>query len=494
MYCFRFCIIFVTELIVTIMILKRISILNYKNLEQVELSFSPKLNCFFGQNGMGKTNLLDAVYFLSFCKSAGNPIDSQNICHDADFFVIQGFYEAADGTPEEIYCGMKRRQKKQFKRNKKEYTRLSDHIGFLPLVMVSPADSELIAGGSDERRRFMDVVISQYDKEYLDALIRYNKALVQRNTLLKSEQPVEEELFLVWEEMMAQAGEVVFRKREAFIREFIPIFQSFYSFISQDREKVGLSYDSHARDASLLEVLKESRARDQIMGYSLRGVHKDELNMLLGDFPIKRERGITIFSKQAVFSLKDTEVTLLDTPGHVDFSAEAERTLQVLDCAILVISGTDGVQAHTRTLWRLLERYHVPTFLFINKMDLAGADRSAVLAGLKQRLGSGCVDFSGERDESFREEAAVCDESVLERYLETGVLTDGDLRRMVGKRKLFPCWFGSALKLEGVSEFLEGVEQYAPVPAYPETFGARIYKIARDGQGTRLTYLKVTGG
>ena len=314
MYCFRFCIIFVTELIVTIMILKRISILNYKNLEQVELSFSPKLNCFFGQNGMGKTNLLDAVYFLSFCKSAGNPIDSQNICHDADFFVIQGFYEAADGTPEEIYCGMKRRQKKQFKRNKKEYTRLSDHIGFLPLVMVSPADSELIAGGSDERRRFMDVVISQYDKEYLDALIRYNKALVQRNTLLKSEQPVEEELCLVWEEMMAQAGEVVFRKREAFIREFIPIFQSFYSFISQDREKVGLSYDSHARDASLLEVLKESRARDQIMGYSLRGVHKDELNMLLGDFPIKRE-GSQGQNKTYLVALKLAQFDFLKRTG-----------------------------------------------------------------------------------------------------------------------------------------------------------------------------------
>ena len=314
MYCFRFCIIFVTELIVTIMILKRISILNYKNLEQVELSFSPKLNCFFGQNGMGKTNLLDAVYFLSFCKSAGNPIDSQNICHDADFFVIQGFYEAADGTLEEIYCGMKRRQKKQFKRNKKEYTRLSDHIGFLPLVMVSPADSELIAGGSDERRRFMDVVISQYDKEYLDALIRYNKALVQRNTLLKSEQPVEEELFLVWEEMMAQAGEVVFRKREAFIREFIPIFQSFYSFISQDREKVGLSYDSHARDASLLEVLKESRARDQIMGYSLRGVHKDELNMLLGDFPIKRE-GSQGQNKTYLVALKLAQFDFLKRTG-----------------------------------------------------------------------------------------------------------------------------------------------------------------------------------
>ena len=287
---------------------------NYRNIASASLTPGRELTVLCGNNGQGKTNLLDAVYFLSFCKSAGNPIDSQNICHDADFFVIQGFYEAADGTPEEIYCGMKRRQKKQFKRNKKEYTRLSDHIGFLPLVMVSPADSELIAGGSDERRRFMDVVISQYDKEYLDALIRYNKALVQRNTLLKSEQPVEEELFLVWEEMMAQAGEVVFRKREAFIREFIPIFQSFYSFISQDREKVGLSYDSHARDASLLEVLKESRARDQIMGYSLRGVHKDELNMLLGDFPIKRE-GSQGQNKTYLVALKLAQFDFLKRTG-----------------------------------------------------------------------------------------------------------------------------------------------------------------------------------
>lgn len=271
------------------MILNRISILNYKNLEQVELLFSPKLNCFFGQNGMGKTNLLDAVYYLSFCKSAGNPADSQNIMHGVDFFMIQGYYEDSDGTPEEIYCGMKRRQKKQFKRNKKEYTRLSDHIGFIPLVMVSPADSELIAGGSDGRRRFMDVVISQYDKEYLNALIRYNKALNQRNVLLKSEHPVEEELFLVWEEMMAQSGEVVYRKREAFIREFIPIFQSFYSYISQDRERVGLSYESHAARGPLLETLRESRERDCIMGYSLRGIHKDELEMMLGDYPIKKE-------------------------------------------------------------------------------------------------------------------------------------------------------------------------------------------------------------
>ena len=220
----------------------------------------------------------------------------------------------------------------------------------------------------------------------------------------------------------------------------------------------------------------------------------DHQDAFLDTDAMERERGITIFSKQAVFTLKDTEVTLLDTPGHVDFSAEAERTLQVLDCAILVISGTDGVQAHTRTLWHLLERYHVPTFLFINKMDLAGADRSAVLEQLKHHLGGGCVDFGGARDETFREEAAVCDEAVLERYLETGGLTDDDLRQMIGKRKLFPCWFGSALKLEGVTEFLEGLEQYAPVPAYPAEFGARIFKIARDSQGARLTYLKVTGG
>ena len=255
-----------------------------------------------------------------------------------------------------------------------------------------------------------------------------------------------------------------------------------------DKLVVGILAHVDAGKTTLSEGLLYTCGRLKKLG---RVDHQDAF---LDTDPMERARGITIFSKQAVLPVDGAELTLLDTPGHADFSSEMERTLQVLDCAILVISGTDGVQAHTRTLWRLLERYHVPTFLFINKMDLAGADRSAVLAGLKQRLGSGCVDFSGERDESFREEAAVCDESVLERYLETGVLTDGDLRRMVGKRKLFPCWFGSALKLEGVSEFLEGVEQYAPVPAYPETFGARIYKIARDGQGTRLTYLKVTGG
>ena len=296
------------------MILKRISILNYKNLEQVELDFSPKMNCFIGQNGMGKTNLLDAVYYLSFCKSATNPIDSQNMMHHQDFFVIQGFYETESGDIEEIYCGMKRRQKKLFKRNKKEYTRLSDHIGFIPLVMVSPSDSELISGGSEERRRFMDVVISQYDKEYLEALIRYNKALQQRNTLLKNEQGFDEELMEVWEEMMAASGEVVYRKRCAFIEEFIPIFQAFYSQISQNKEEVGLVYESHAQQGNLVQLLKESRQRDQIMGYSLKGIHKDDLLMQLGDYPIKKE-GSQGQNKTYLIALKLAQFDFLRRTG-----------------------------------------------------------------------------------------------------------------------------------------------------------------------------------
>lgn len=296
------------------MILKRISILNYKNLAEANLTLSDKLNCFFGQNGMGKTNLLDAIYFLSFCKSAGNPIDSQNIRHHEDYFMIQGEYMAPNGDAEEIYCGMKRNRKKQFKRNKKEYTRLSDHIGFIPLVMVSPADSELILGGSDERRRFMDVVISQYDKTYLEMLIRYNKALQQRNTLLKSDQPVDEELFNVWEEMMAQSGEVVYRKREEFIREFTPIFQQFYAFISQEQEQVALQYESHAKEHSLLEVIRASRTRDQIMGYSLRGIHKDDLTMCLADYPIKKE-GSQGQNKTYLVALKLAQFDFLKRTG-----------------------------------------------------------------------------------------------------------------------------------------------------------------------------------
>lgn len=269
------------------MFLHHLSVINYKSLKQIELDFSPKINCFFGNNGMGKTNLLDAIYYLSFCKSHTNVIDSQNIHHDEDFFVIQGFYDK-DAKTEEIYCGCKRRQKKSFKRNKKEYERLSDHIGLIPLVLISPADSELILGGSDERRKFMDVVISQLDKFYLDALIRYNKALQQRNALLKQPDILDETLFDVWEEQMAVSGQLIFEKRTQFIQSFIPEFQYYYERISQGNETVSLQYVSHLQQGELLPMLKNTRDRDQIIGFSSKGLHKDELNMQLDDFPIKR--------------------------------------------------------------------------------------------------------------------------------------------------------------------------------------------------------------
>ena len=219
----------------------------------------------------------------------------------------------------------------------------------------------------------------------------------------------------------------------------------------------------------------------------------DHRDAHLDTHALERERGITIFSKQALFSTEHHHFTLVDTPGHVDFSAEAERTLQVLDCAVLVISGTDGIQAHTLTLWRLLERYHVPTVLFINKMDLPGCDRQKLLAQLQQELSTGCVDFGMEADQ-IAEAAAMCDEALLEAYLESGTVTTGNLQGLIAERKLFPCCFGAALKLEGVDALLNILDTYAPVRTPATLFGARVYKISRDPQGARLTWLRVTGG
>ena len=206
----------------------------------------------------------------------------------------------------------------------------------------------------------------------------------------------------------------------------------------------------------------------------------------------ERERGITIFSKQAELAWGDTAFTLLDTPGHVDFSAEMERALAVLDCAVLVVSGPDGIQGHTRTLWRLLARHAIPTFLFINKMDLAGSDREAILAQLQTRFDSGCLDFSGGL-EPLQEDLASCDEELMDRYLEGGAVEAADASALVARRLVFPCFFGSALRLEGVEALLDGLSQYVPAPDYPKEFAARVFKIARDGSD-RLTYVKITGG
>lgn len=220
----------------------------------------------------------------------------------------------------------------------------------------------------------------------------------------------------------------------------------------------------------------------------------DNRDAFLDTYALERERGITIFSKQAVFPLGTTQVTLLDTPGHVDFSPEMERTLQVLDYAILVISGADGVQGHTRTLWNLLRRYEIPTFVFVNKMDQKGTDAEVLLQELKNVLEEGCVDFSAKRDVHFYEEAAVCSEDALEEFLEIGRLKKETLQELFLDRQLFPCFFGSALRLEGVKEFVEQMQELIKVPAYPETFGAKVFKIARDEAGNHLTYLKITGG
>ena len=300
------------------MILRRLTILNYKNIAEATLELSPKINCFIGRNGMGKTNVLDAVYYLSFCRSASNPVDSQVIRHDEPYCLIEGVY-SEPSEPSEfsefsensefsepsllISCGMKRGQKKHFKRDKKEYKRLSEHIGLIPLVMVSPSDTLLIDGGSEERRRLMDMVISQYDHTYIDALSRYNNAHQQRNTLLKqagaqpsmvngqwsmanaSYDPV---VMQLWEEQMAEAGEEVYHRRMTFVEQLTPVFQRYYAHIAGG-EEVGLRYVSHCQRGPLLEVIQRDRMRDIAVGYSLHGVHRDDLEFTLGGHPMRRE-------------------------------------------------------------------------------------------------------------------------------------------------------------------------------------------------------------
>ena len=298
------------------MILEELSIINYKNLMQAELQFSPKINCFIGNNGMGKTNLLDAIYYLSFCKSYTNPIDSQIIHHNADVCMLQGRFLSEENRQEEIYSAIRRRQKKQFKRNKKDYERLSDHIGLIPLVMISPADNELITGGSDTRRKFLDMAISQFDKEYLRALVRYTKALQQRNVLLKNEEGnCDITLLELWEDQMIEEGYLIYRKRKAFIEEFTPIFNDFYTRISQSGEPVSFDYISQLNEADFREILDRNRQRDMAFGHTTAGIHRDELEMLLDGYPIKKV-GSQGQNKTYFVSLKLAQYHFLQQTGH----------------------------------------------------------------------------------------------------------------------------------------------------------------------------------
>ena len=295
------------------MILEKLSLLNYKNITEAALELSPKMNCFIGHNGAGKTNVLDAVYYLSFCHSASNPIDSQVIHHGREFLMLEGVYtddRLADTERLTISCGMKRGQKKHFKRDKKEYRRLSEHIGLIPIVMVSPDDTSLIGGGSEERRRLMDVVIAQINRTYMDALSRYNKALQQRNTLLKQETEPDPEIISIFEEQMAVAGEEVFRQRTLFAEQLTPLFQQFYERISGGHEQVSLHYVSHCQRGPLLEVIQRDRWKDRAVGYSLHGIHRDDLEIMLGSQPMKRE-GSQGQQKTFVISLKLSQFELL---------------------------------------------------------------------------------------------------------------------------------------------------------------------------------------
>ncbi len=270
------------------MILERLSIINYKNIKEATLELSPKINCFIGHNGAGKTNVLDAVYFLSFCHSAQTTQDSLVINHDEAFFMLEGTYQ--NDSPLLIHCAMKRGAKKVFKRDKKAYQRLSEHIGLIPIVMISPADSYLIEGSSEERRKLMDVVIAQLDRSYIEALNRYNKALQQRNALLKMEDSEPDpELLTLWEEQMAREGEKIYAKRNEFVEHIIPLFQEFYETISGGHEKVSLNYTSHCQRGPLLEVIQRDRFKDRAVGYSLHGIHRDDLEITIDGHAMRRE-------------------------------------------------------------------------------------------------------------------------------------------------------------------------------------------------------------
>ncbi len=285
------------------MFLSNLSIINYKNISEAALAFSPKLNCFIGHNGAGKTNVLDAVYYLSFCRSSSSVTDANAIRHDESFFMLDGTYINDSGEEESITCGMKRGAKKRFRRNGKEYKRLSAHIGLIPLILAAPSDTILIEGGNEERRRLMDVVISQYDNNYIEALNRYNKALQQRNAMLKAEEEPDEMLLGLLEEQMAMYGEIVYHKRDAFVNNLTPLFQNFYRSISQEKENVSLRYTSHCQRGPLLDVIRRDRIKDRAVGYSLHGIHRDDLEMLIGDYPIRRE-GSQGQNKTFVISLK----------------------------------------------------------------------------------------------------------------------------------------------------------------------------------------------
>ncbi|MFW5656980.1 MAG: DNA replication/repair protein RecF [Bacteroidota bacterium] len=272
------------------MYLEKLHIINFKSHQEADLSFSPKINCLVGNNGVGKTNLLDAIHYLSLTKSFFNAVDSQNISFNEDFFVIQGVFQKNE-YPEEIYCGLKRGKRKQLKRNKKEYEKISDHVGLFPVVMVSPSDIGLILDGSEERRKFINAVISQFDKSYLEDTMAYNKVLTHRNKLLKDlsgRSGFDVDSLEIWDDQLVMLGDKIFEKRKQFIEDLIPIFQEYYTFVSGGNEEVSLEYKSDLFEGNFHDILKASRKKDLILQYTSKGIHKDDLVFNLANHPIKK--------------------------------------------------------------------------------------------------------------------------------------------------------------------------------------------------------------
>lgn len=271
------------------MYLKKLSLTNFKNYRQADLEFSSRINCLVGNNGVGKTNILDAIHYLSLTKSFFNNIDSLSIRHDEDFFLVQGSF-VREGEEDNIFCSFHRQKQKIFKRNGKEYQRLTDHVGKFPVVMISPADSALISEGSEERRKFMNKIISQYNAGYLDAVLNYNKAVQQRNRLLKdfnAERNFDGEMISVWDAQLVKYGNFGYSERELLINELIPVFQKYYSMISNQQEEVNLKYRSHLSEGDFTELLKSALNKDRILEYTTVGIHKDDLIFEMDGLPIK---------------------------------------------------------------------------------------------------------------------------------------------------------------------------------------------------------------
>lgn len=272
------------------MYLKKISLFNYKNFSEVSFSFDHKINCFVGKNGIGKTNVLDAIYHLAYGKSYFNPLAVQNIKHGEDFFVIDAEFEKNDRT-EQIVCSLKKGQKKVLKRNGKAYDKFSDHIGFIPLVIISPADRDLIIEGSETRRKFMDSVISQLDAQYLQQLIHYQKVISQRNALLKYfalNHVFDADTLSIYNEQLEQYGSSIFEKRTAFIEQFVPIFNKHHQAITGSQETVQLKYESHLETKNLLQLLADNLGKDRALQYTSVGIHKDDLSFCIDEHPIKK--------------------------------------------------------------------------------------------------------------------------------------------------------------------------------------------------------------